>query len=107
MTGRVNLAKQREWTAEPDEELKIPEVYIKDLRYEVVVFTRKERGGSDFTFRCKSYKQTKNGEYRFGCVVIDTSKRNSKGEVDLVRLTYHPELALVNAAFMIVPAPES
>jgi len=49
----VDLNKQREWQAKPDEELRIPEAYIRDLRFEVIVFTRKERGGSDFTFRCK------------------------------------------------------
>ena len=103
---KVNLNKQREWEAKPDEELRIPEVYIKDLHFEVIVFTRKERGGSDFTFRCKEYERTQDGQWRFGGVVIDTSKRNPKGEVELARLTYHPELVLLNAACMVIPAPE-
>jgi len=103
----VNLEKQNEWQAKPDEELLIPESYIKDLHFEVVVFTRKERGGSDFTFRCKEYERVADGEYRFGGVILDTSKRNPKGEVELVRLTYHPELMLMNAAFMVMPAEES
>ena len=105
--GFVDLSKQREWQAKPEEELRIPEAYIKDLNFEVVVFTRKERGGSDFTFRCKEYERAADGQWRFGGVIIDTSKRNPKGEVELVRLTYHPELVLVNAAFMVVQAPES
>ncbi|GAH82997.1 unnamed protein product, partial [marine sediment metagenome] len=29
-----------------------------------------------------------------------------KGEVELARLTYHPELVLLNAACMVIPAPE-
>jgi len=106
MTEKVNLAQQNQWEAEPDEKLSIPEVYIKDLHFEIVVFTRKERGGSDFTFRCKEYERVADGEYRFGGVIIDTSKRNPRGEVELARLTYHPELVLLNAACMVIPAPE-
>lgn len=106
MAEKVNLSKQRQWEAKPGEELKIPEVFIRDLHFEIVVFTRKERGGSDFAFRCKEYERTADGQWRFGGVLIDTSKRNPKGEVELVRLTYHPEVMLVNAAFMVVPAPE-
>jgi len=105
MAEQVDLAQQREWSGKPGE-VAIPEVYIKSLHYEIVVFTRKERGGSDFTFRCKEYERTKDGQWRFSGVVIDTSKRNPRGEVDLVRLTYHPEVMLVNAAFMIITAPE-
>jgi len=104
--SKVNLLQQNEWQAKPGEELHIPSSYIKDLHYEVVVFTRKERGGSDFTFRCKEYEKAPDGQWRFGNVVIDTSKRNSKGEVELVRLTYHPEVMLVNTAFMVIQAPE-
>ena len=101
----VNLNKQREWEGKPGE-LTIPEAYLKDLHFEVIVFTRKERGGSDFTFRCKEYESVEQGRYTFRGVVIDTSKRNPKGEVELARLTYHPEISLINAAFMVVPAPE-
>ena len=106
MDEKVDLSKQREWEGKPGGEMRIPEVYIKDLRFEIVVFTRKERGGSDFTFRCKEYDRTADGEYRFGGVILDTSKRNPKGEVELVRLSYHPELTLMNTAFMVLPAPE-
>ena len=105
MENMVNLNKQGEWEGKPGE-LTIPEAYLKDLHFEVIVFTRKERGGSDFTFRCKEYERTPDGQWRFGGVIIDTSKRNPKGEVELVRLTYHPEISLLNAACMVVPAPE-
>ena len=105
MNDKVDLNKQREWESKLGE-MAIPEAYLKDLRYEVIVFTRKERGGSDFTFRCKEYERTQDGQWRFGGVIIDTSKRNPKGEVELVRLTYHPEVSLINTAFMVVPALE-
>ncbi|MFH1625805.1 MAG: hypothetical protein ABID54_11720 [Pseudomonadota bacterium] len=39
----VDLNKQREWSGKPGE-LTIPEAYLTGLRYEVVVFTKKERG---------------------------------------------------------------
>ena len=106
MNDKVDLSKQNEWESKPGEAIGIPEAYIKDLHFEVIVFTRKERGGSDFTFRCKEYERTADGEYQFKGVIIDTSKRNSEGEVELVRLTYHPELVLLNAACMVIPAPE-
>ncbi|GAH99812.1 unnamed protein product, partial [marine sediment metagenome] len=69
------LTTQNQWEAKPGEDLAIPEAYIKDLKYEIVVFTRKERGGSDFTFRCKKYERDGDGQWRFGGVIIDTSKR--------------------------------
>jgi len=103
---QVNLLEQNQWEAKPGEELTIPSAYIKDLHYEIIVFTRKERGGSDFTFRCKEYEKAPDGQWLFGGVIIDTSKRNQRGDVELVRLTYHPEVALVNTSFMVVPAPE-
>ena len=102
MMEQVNLLKQNQWEAGPDEELKIPEVYITRLKYEIVVFTQKK----DFTFRCSKYKQVRGGACRFSNVIIDTSKLNAKGEVELKRVTYHPEIVLANMPFMIVPAPE-
>ncbi|MBA7644864.1 hypothetical protein ES703_52611 [subsurface metagenome] len=99
---QVNLLEQNQWEAGPDEELKIPEVYITQLKYEIVVFTQKK----DFTFRCSDYKQVPSGAWRFANVIIDTSKLNAKGEVELKRVTYHPEIVLVNATFMVMPAVE-
>ena len=105
MEETLDLNKQKEWEGKPGE-VTIPEAYLKGLRYELVVFTRKERGGSDFTFRCKEYAQDSDGQWRFSGVIIDTSKLNAKGEVVLARFTYHPEVVLVNIGFMVVPAPE-
>lgn len=105
----VNLQKQKQWEGKPGK-LRIPEAYVKDLTFEIIVFARKERGGSDFTFRCRSYDRIQspnlNGAWRFAGVIIDTSKRNAQGQVEVARLTYHPELVLVNTSFMVVPAFE-
>jgi len=98
----VNLLKQNEWEAQPGEELKIPEAYISELHYEINVFTPKKV----FTFRCKSYELCPGGQWRFDGVIIDTSKRNPKGEVELKRITYHQEIELVNVPFMVIPATE-
>ena len=105
MNDKVDLSKQKEWEGEPGK-VTIPEVYLKGLRYEVVVFTRKERGGSDFTFRCREYQEGAGGLWKFSEVIIDTSKLNATGEVTLSRVTYHPEVVLANIGFMVVPAPE-
>jgi len=102
MAGRVNLLEQNQWEAGPDAELKIPEVYITQLKYEIVVLDQKK----EFTFRCSKYKKVRGGAWRFANVIIDSSKLDAKGEVELQRVTYHPELGLVNVPFMIVPAPE-
>ena len=103
MEEKINLLEQNQWEAGPDEELKIPEAYIKELRYEIVVFSRKK----EFTFRCKNYEFTEANAWRFESVIIDTSKRNPKGGIELKRLTYHPELVLANVPFMALPALET
>ena len=102
MEEQVNLLEQNQWEAGPDEELKIPEVYIRQLKFEIVAFTLKK----DFTFRCSEYEQVPSGAWRFANVIIDTSKLNARGKVELKRVTYHPEINLVNVPFMVVPAPE-
>ena len=102
MEEQVNLAKQNQWEAGPDEELSIPEVYITQLKYEIVVLDQKK----EFTFRCSRYKKVRGGAWRFANVIIDTSRLNPKGDMELKRVTYHPEIVLVNATFMIVPAME-
>jgi len=99
---QVNLFEQNQWEAGPDEELKIPEVYITRLKFEIVVLDQKK----EFTFRCSEYEQVPGGAWRFAHVIIDTSKLNAQGEVELKRVTYHPEIVLVNAIFMVMPAPE-
>ncbi len=105
MEDKVDLSKQKEWEGKPGV-VTIPVAYLKDLRYEIVVFTRKERGGSDFTFRCREYQESSGGRWNFSGVIIDTYKLNAKGDVELARITYHPEVVLVNIGFMVIPAPE-
>jgi hypothetical protein len=100
---QVNLFEQNEWVAKPNEDLKIPAVYITELRYEIVVFGRKK----EFTFRCRDYDYTKGTAWRFDGVIIDTSEKNAKRQVTLKRVSYHPEIVLVNVPFMVMPAPES
>ena len=102
MEEQVNLLKQNQWQAGPDEELSIPSIYITQLKHEIVVLDQKKQ----FTFRCSEYKKVRGGAWRFANVIIDTSKLNAKGEVELKRVTYHPEIVLVNATFMAMPAPE-
>ncbi len=99
---KVDLGLQNQWQAGPDEEIKIPSVYITQLKYEIVVLDQKK----EFTFRCSEYKQVRGGAWRFANVIIDTSKLNAKGDVELKRVTYHPKIELVNATFMVVPALE-
>ena len=102
MAEQVNLLEQNQWEAGPDEELRIPEVYITRLHYETVILGVKK----EFTFRCEEYEQVPSGAWRFTHVIIDTSKLDAKGDVELKRVTYHPEIVLVNVPFMVVPAPE-
>jgi len=102
MVEQVNLREQNQWEAGPEEEFKIPEVYITQLKHEIVVLDQKK----EFTFRCSEYEWIEGGAWRFANVIIDSSKLNVKGEVELKRVTYHPEIVLVNAAFMAIPAPE-
>ncbi|GAI33029.1 unnamed protein product, partial [marine sediment metagenome] len=35
--NQVNLQEQNQWEAGPGEELKIPELYIRQLKFEIVV----------------------------------------------------------------------
>ena len=100
----VSLSKYREWKGKPGT-VAIPEVYTKDLRYEIVVFVRKERGGSDFTFRCCDYKRTRDGQWRFDRVMLDSSIKNAEEQVVLEKVSYHPKVVLVNVAFMVYPGP--
>lgn len=99
---KVSLFEQNQWEAGPDEDLPIPKAYVTELKYEVVVLTEKK----SYTFRCRGYRKEPDGAWVFDGVIIDTSKRGPKGEVTLKRLSYHPEVVLVNVPFMIVPAPE-
>lgn len=102
MADQVNLLEQNQWETGPDEELKIPEVYITRLHYEIVVLDQKK----EFTFRCEKYKVARGGVCRFKNVIIDTSKLDARGEVELKRVSFHPEIVLFNVPFMALPAPE-
>jgi len=99
---QVNLLEQNQWQAGPGKELKIPELYISRLKFEIVVLDQKK----EFTFRCSEYEWIEGGAWRFAHVIIDTSKLNPKCEVELKRVTYHPEIVLVNVPIMAIPAVE-
>ena len=101
--AQENVIIQHQWEAGPEEDLKIPEKYITQLKHEIVILDQKK----EFTFRCSDYKRVWGGAWRFDNVIIDTSKLNAKGEIELKRVTYHPQLRLVNVAFMVVPALEA
>jgi len=100
---KVDLGQQNQWQAGPDEEIKIPEVYITRLKYEIVVLDQKK----EFTFRCSNYEFKAIGVCQFSNVIIDSSKLNRKGKVVLKRITYHPEIVLANVPFMVIPAEEA
>ena len=94
--------ESKEWTANPDEELKIPAEYLTGLQYEILVLSSKKV----FTFRCVSY-ELKEQATIFSRVIMDTSKRNAKGDITLHRVSYHEEIILANVGFMAIPVPEN
>ena len=102
MEEMVDLNKQREWRGEPGT-VKIPEAYLKGLNFEIIAFVRKERGGYDISFRCRGYEHTPDGQWRFEGVIVDSSHRNAQGEIELAQYSYHPEIYLVDTAFMVYP----
>ncbi len=104
MEELVDLNKYREWEGKPGT-VRVPEAYSKNQRYEIVVFVRKERGGSDFVFRCWDYKRTRDGQWRFDRVVLDSSIKNAEEQVVLAKYSYHPKVLLANVAFMVYPGP--
>ena len=69
-----------------------PEEYRKRLQFKVVVIGKRE-----WTFRCANYKRTKGEMWEFEGVLRDTSGRVPQDDVTL---------KLVNAAFIVLPAPE-
>jgi len=99
---KIDLALENQWEAEPDEELKVPPVYISKLKWEIIVFGKRE-----FTFRCREYFQVEGSDtWTFEGVIMDTSRRDKYDNVTLKRVTYHPAISLVNVGFMVIPAPE-
>lgn len=104
----VNLKESREWTGKPGQyfgNLVLPQAYLKPLHYEIVVFVKKERGGHDFSFQCKDYEYTPKHGWRFEHVIIDSSIKD-QDQVKLAKLSYHPEVMLVNLGFLVLPIPE-
>ena len=92
--------ESKEWTAKPDEELAIPEEYLKGLAYEILVLSSKKV----FTFRCVSY-ELKEQTTIFHRVIMDTSMRNARGDITLHRVSYHEQIILANVGFMAIPVP--
>lgn len=100
MGETINPLESKEWTAGPDEEIRIPENYILGLKYEILVLSSKKI----FTFRCVDF-HFENNICHFYRVIMDTSKRNAKGQVTLQRVSYHEYITLANVGFMAIPLP--
>ena len=97
-----NLNEQHQWEASHDEELRIPEAYITQLKHEIVVFAERK----SFSFRCSRFDKDPTDLWNFENVIVDSSKLDPQGNIELKRLTYHPKLSLANVPFMVLPAPE-
>lgn len=93
--------ESKEWEAKPGEELQIPAEYLTGLKYEILVLSSKKT----FTFRCVKYS-LKGQTTIFQGVIMDTSKRNARGDVTLQRVSYHEQVILANVGFMAIPVPE-
>lgn len=102
MMENVDLGLENQWQAKPGEEIKIPEAYIRELNFEIHVFSLKR----EFAFRCKDFKAKRNSRWLFDGVILDTSKRDPQGNITLNRFTHYPVVSLVNIGFMVIPAPE-
>ncbi len=99
---KIDPNQQYEWEGEPDEEPEMLKALITQLKYEIVVLGQKK----EFTFRCSKFKVVRGNAWRFAQVIIDSSKLDAKGDVELKRISYHPGLTLANVPFMVLPAPE-
>jgi hypothetical protein len=89
---------------------------LKRRKYEIVWMEQKK----SHTFYCSDYRASSEydvppgaggigvmtGEWLFTDVIMDTSKRDAEGRATLVRMTYHPQISLVNIPFMVLPAEE-
>ena len=93
--------ESREWTAQPNEELKIPAKYLTGLDYEIIVLSSKKL----FIFKCADFKLD-NQICTFSHVIMDTSKRNARGDLTLQQVSYHEKVILANTGFMAIPVPE-
>jgi hypothetical protein len=97
----------------PEEPLTEPFIKaIEKRKYEILFF----QDNKAHPFFCSGYDINKlhydygqngiTGEWLFTDVIMDTSKRDSHGNITLVRLSYHPQISLVNVPFMVLPAGE-
>ena len=102
MRKRRKQMESKEWTAKAGDQLRMPEQYLKGLKYEILVLSSKKV----FTFRCVSYDLTGQTTI-FHHVIIDTSMRNARGDITLHRVSYHEQIILANVGFMAIPVPES
>ena len=73
---------------------------MRNRKYEIIFFGDK-KGLHEFF--CSDWEGS-DGDYDFLDVIMDTSKRGPDGKVTQVKLTYHPEVSLVNVPFMVLPA---
>lgn len=94
--------ESKEWTAKADEELQIPAEYLEGLKYEILVLSSKKV----FSFRCTDYA-IKGQVITCNNAIMDTSKRNARGDVTLQRVSYHDKIHLINVGCMAIPIPES
>ncbi len=93
--------QSREWTAVPEEKLKIPEEYYRDQNYEILILSAKKTFSQ---ITCTDY-ELEGDVCKLHRVFIDTSEKNSRGKVTLQRVSYHEEVDLVNVGFMAIPLP--
>ena len=96
------MMESKEWTAKAGEQLLIPAEYLTGLQYEILVLSSKKV----FTFRCANY-ELQGQTTIFNQVIMDTSKRNARGDVTLHRVSYHEHIILANVGFMAIPVPET
>jgi hypothetical protein len=84
---------------------------LKLRKFEILFF----RENKTHTFYCSDYEVGElistekytgflTGEWLFRDVIMDTSKRDPEGKPTLIRMTYHPQISLVNVPFMVLPA---
>jgi len=95
----------------------LPEPFVTALerrKFEIIWMDNK----NTYTFFCRHYEAdatydtppgaggvgVMTGEWLFYDVLMDTSKRDLNGKVTLIRMTYHPQISLVNIPFMVLPA---
>lgn len=85
---------------------------LKNRRYEILFFTERKTHAfycsdydlKEFIENATCFTGKPSGEWMFTDVIMDTSKRDPEGHPTLIRMTYHPQISLVNVPFMVLPA---